>query len=118
MTLILLFIKLNYVEEFGGVSVHSRKYKEKQKQLKCLTRDISYDSNFFLLSFPAKGFGGCAGNLGIPVCVNSESKSKNSNCNHAFSCKKLTDYCHYSHTYTQLSSALRTHLAQFWTEIL
>lgn len=29
MTLILLFIKLSYVEEFGGVSVHSRKYKEK-----------------------------------------------------------------------------------------
>ena len=36
MILILLFIKSSYVKEFGGVSVHSHKYKEKQEQLKCL----------------------------------------------------------------------------------
>lgn len=29
----------------------------------------------FPLSFPAKSFGGSAGNLGVPACINSENKT-------------------------------------------
>lgn len=55
------------------VSLCTCKYKEKQEQLECFTNYyLSYNSNFPLLSFSAKGFGGDVRDLGIPVCANSE----------------------------------------------